>query len=360
MTPISYLSVLQLFFFQGEAVEIDHKGQLKSIQILPKGMLEQSAESVVSRRELQHSIMATDGRADSHIDTSFENERMKLVRSEPYELTMPHAWNSSYWAVVTDEWMRSAVSRSKILSLSKPIMDWITHSSGTWNPISLLDVGVSSSSHEGCEWIDSDQEKYVEKLLMGSFIGAAVAGALLIAASAIMCCGCYADSVIHHTGKFGMFLIFTALLCAVIPAMSSFGACKSVDDDICDECYKASKNSTNATPEEPCTLETRQAIEDACQALGLLVVYIAAYGWLAVILGSIASSMGCCAAFGCCACHLDYHNYHHEGKEYVDFSTMEVAPGYGGSGRRGPHGEPVQQVSYRKGSGKGGPQMFYS
>jgi hypothetical protein len=230
MVLLRYVILLQAILLQGAAVDVDHKGHLKSIQILPKGMLEHNSGIAASKMAVQSNhIMEADGSMESLLeaDTASDADRMKLVRSEHYLIEMPHL-NSTSWSYITQQWIRTAASRNKVLTLSTPVVDWATAHSGSWNPISLLATGVKGFLHQGCGWQEEDQEKYVEKILTGSFAAAGMAMLLVAIASAVMCCGAGVDSVIHHTGKFGLFLIFFATLSALLPAIASHGHVKAL------------------------------------------------------------------------------------------------------------------------------------
>merc|ERR1719253_1438864 len=49
-----------------------------------------------------------------------------------------------------------------------------------------------------------------------------------------------------------------------------------------------------------CTEQDRMNATNAMNALGIIIAYIGAMGWSAIICGIVASSLGCCICCKCC------------------------------------------------------------
>jgi len=321
-----HMSLLHLIAFQGAGavavVESDHMGHLKPGQRSPHGMVE-SLPTEVFNAEL-------DGSADIHFAKSAEDnlqlselqassDKRLVRRSESHEYSKHDSWdgenevtplrvnaNATTWSVNMRQWIDSAVAHSRVLRQFAPLLPavitWAARLGGASSPVSLAVIGVTSAVYLGCAWKKKDQELWVQKILAGSAAGGFLALSMVGTASAVMCCGMCIDKVKTNTTRFGVIIIVFAQLAMMIPYGASRGACSTVDDEICKECAKVT------SPSGPCTPAEKKAIEDSCNALGFLVVYVAAYGWVAVIFGGVASCMGCCAICGCSDCKLGEAN----------------------------------------------------
>lgn len=318
MTLAFQMAFLQLVAFQGAVAVATH--------ISPQSVVESHHSGVAPEDEWHGNVNAQmDGSARIHFVKSAEPNLQlselqasldkRLVRSahfqaplQPLDADTPLRVNANgtTWSDNMRLWIGSAVAHSKVLRLSAPLLPvvitWATRMSGAWSPVSLAAVGVVSVVSLGCAWSEKDQELWIQKILVGSMAGGFLALTMTATASFVMCCGMCLDSVKTNTKKFGAFIVFFAVLAMIIPFMASQGACSTVDDEVCAECAKVTSVG------EPCTPQTKKDIEDSCNALGFLVVYVAAYGWVAVIFGNIAACMGCCAICGCNNCKLGEAN----------------------------------------------------
>ncbi|CAJ1392384.1 unnamed protein product [Effrenium voratum] len=138
---------------------------------------------------------------------------------------------------------------------------------------------------------DFDQTAFTASLYGGSFGGMALALVMVTLASLPLCCG-----VLKQYGKIiATVAIVLGIFSLIIPAFGSMGACVPFVDAICQERCSGYE----------CTSDEKDAMGSVCNALGIFVVYIGAFGWLTVILGIVAASLGCCVCCGCCKAKMD-------------------------------------------------------
>lgn len=163
-------------------------------------------------------------------------------------------------------------------------------------PMSLAVVGAGSMAYLACGWADGDQDDFSKKVVGGSFMGGAMAFALLSFIASVMCCGCCMDSVIQKQKPVGGAVVFFAFICMWTPYASAILACNGVADEICAECVK------QGLP--PCGSPDRSAIEEGCKAIAAFIAYYLAFGWLTAILAWVAFGMGWCLICGCCNCKV--------------------------------------------------------
>lgn len=48
-----------------------------------------------------------------------------------------------------------------------------------------------------------------------------------------------------------------------------------------------------------------EAILNGCNAVGVMFVYMFAFGWVALVLGIVGASLACCVCCQCCKAKLD-------------------------------------------------------
>ncbi|CAJ1334511.1 unnamed protein product [Effrenium voratum] len=136
-----------------------------------------------------------------------------------------------------------------------------------------------------------DQAAFTASLYGGSFGGMALALVMVILVSLPLCCG-----VLKQYGKIiATVAIVLGIFSLIIPAFGSMGACVPFVDAICQERCSGYE----------CTQDEKDGMGSVCNALGILVVYIGAFGWATVILGIVASALGCCVCCGCCKAGME-------------------------------------------------------
>eukprot|EP00441_Pelagodinium_beii_P046806 CAMPEP_0197622714 /NCGR_PEP_ID=MMETSP1338-20131121/2897_1 /TAXON_ID=43686 ORGANISM="Pelagodinium beii, Strain RCC1491" /NCGR_SAMPLE_ID=MMETSP1338 /ASSEMBLY_ACC=CAM_ASM_000754 /LENGTH=198 /DNA_ID=CAMNT_0043192461 /DNA_START=63 /DNA_END=659 /DNA_ORIENTATION=+ len=133
----------------------------------------------------------------------------------------------------------------------------------------------------------------IQSAFAAAILGGVVAAILLslmnvITASLPLCCGIGEKQVRKNKALVAASVIILGTLCCFIPLFASMGACKTTADTVCNDCS------------DGCTNDEREAVEAFCNLLGFFGVYMGAYGWVAVILGIVSASMGCCICCSCC------------------------------------------------------------
>jgi len=148
-----------------------------------------------------------------------------------------------------------------------------------------------------CDWTQEDADAWVNSLVAGCIVGAVFALIAVVAGSLPLCCG-----LMKPQGKIiaavviavGIFICFVPLIAA--KASADQGVTK-----MCDHCEAADcTTGWNNQRCTSCTDDDRAKAKEAVTALGALVAYLLAYGWLCVILGITASGIGCCILCKCC------------------------------------------------------------
>lgn len=155
---------------------------------------------------------------------------------------------------------------------------------------------MTNNQWECQQWSQSDTDEFVAKLMVGPIVGIVLGLIMVILTALPLCCG-----VMKAQGKIIAIVgIIVGLIAILIPMLLSMGACGTFIDNICDNCKTQGGESSCDVKNDYQVQTTRQALEDSCAALGFLLVYLAAYGWAAVILGVVAMSLSCCILCGCC------------------------------------------------------------
>jgi len=149
-------------------------------------------------------------------------------------------------------------------------------------------TGRRRSTGWGCGWTDENTSGYISGVMGGS-IAAAVIGLILVVVVALpLCCG-----LIKQFAKIiAIVAIVVSVMIMVLPLLISMGACGGPVDDACIRC-------------NGCTEGDREALDVSCKALGIIAVYFAGFGWLAILLGITAMGMSCCIFCGCCQMKAD-------------------------------------------------------
>jgi len=138
-----------------------------------------------------------------------------------------------------------------------------------------------------CEWTDQDSEEFYKMLIVGTIIGAIFGIGCIIVASLPLCCG-----IGKPFGKIiaGVVMAIGIIIC-FIPAITGKAQGDGAVNKMCDRC---------ATTGDTCNEDDKTKAKEAIGALGILVAYIHAFGFVVIILGATAAGMGCCICCKCC------------------------------------------------------------
>ena len=140
-----------------------------------------------------------------------------------------------------------------------------------------------------CEWTDKDSEEFYGMLIVGTVIGALFGIICCVFACLPLCCGVMKPQAKIIAGvvmAIGIFICF-------IPGITGKAQGDGAVDKMCERC-EAQPNAGK------CTEDDKTKAKDAVGALGVLVAYIHAFGFVVIILGITAAVMGCCICCKCC------------------------------------------------------------
>jgi len=140
-----------------------------------------------------------------------------------------------------------------------------------------------------CKWENKDSEEFYKMLIVGTIIGAIFGIGTVIAGSLPLCCGIgkkYAKPIAGVIIAIGIIICF-------IPVITGKAQTDAAVDKMCDRCEASNTH-------DKCKDEDRSKAKDAVGALGILVAYLHAFGFVVVILGATAASLGCCILCKCC------------------------------------------------------------
>ena len=180
---------------------------------------------------------------------------------------------------------------SAYVSIFGPHLWQPSHIVEAMSPRALLLAASCASAWACTNSGEFDQTAFTASLYGGSFGGMAIALVMVILASLPLCCG-----VLKQYGKIiATVAIVLGIVSLLVPAFGSMGACVPFVDAICQERCSGYE----------CTQEEKDGMGSLCNALGIFVVYIGAFGWATVILGIVAASLGCCVCCGCCKAKMD-------------------------------------------------------
>jgi hypothetical protein len=143
---------------------------------------------------------------------------------------------------------------------------------------------IYDESH-ACHWGDDDNENFYTKLIAGTIAGAIITAICVIANSLPVCCG------VMKTNLSGLKMIgvVTGIVSAIsmaIPAITGMVVGGPAVEEYCDGCG--------------CDDNDREEAKNAIAALGVIVAYIHAFGFVVVILAIVALSLSCCLCCPCC------------------------------------------------------------
>lgn len=143
------------------------------------------------------------------------------------------------------------------------------------------------------EWTSSDADNFVARCMAGVAAGIVLSIVFTAIAATPLCCG--------YCKEYGKIIaglsLGIGLVSIVCPLFGALGACAGVVADVCSDCTGAGASG--------CTAEEEAAILDGCNGLGVLYVYTAAFGFIAVIMGIVSSALACCIFCGCCKMKKD-------------------------------------------------------
>eukprot|EP00931_Biecheleriopsis_adriatica_P065003 TRINITY_DN3963_c0_g1_i4.p1 TRINITY_DN3963_c0_g1~~TRINITY_DN3963_c0_g1_i4.p1 ORF type:complete len:187 (+),score=36.42 TRINITY_DN3963_c0_g1_i4:77-637(+) len=131
-------------------------------------------------------------------------------------------------------------------------------------------------------------EAYLAAVLIGVLIASILAMLNVIGASVPLCCGPGVGFVKKNKALVATAIIILGILCILVPLFASMGACGTAVGAVCDAC------------DTSCTDKDREDLTNLCNAFGFILVYTAGYGFVAVVLGIVGASLGCCICCSCC------------------------------------------------------------
>jgi len=153
-----------------------------------------------------------------------------------------------------------------------------------------------------CSWTQEDTDTLVGALIGGCVGGIVIALIVTVLPSLPLCCGVFNSRAKIIAGV----SLCLGLLCCLVPAITGFLVGANVVDKACSRCGT-------------CTDADRTILQSHVGAAGVIVAYVAAFGWVAVILGIIAATLSCCVCCGCCKMRED--------NEVHTINTIKVVPG---------------------------------
>lgn len=142
---------------------------------------------------------------------------------------------------------------------------------------------------QGCEWTNDDTNDFVEKIFTGTIVGIFIVVIPLTLTSLPVCCGFMKD---RNLKPMAIVLGIVAGLCLLIPLITGSIAGTAAVNDFCDRC--------EATDRGECSEEDKQDAQATVSGWGVLIAYFWGFGFVIVILGSVAMSLACCICCPCC------------------------------------------------------------
>jgi len=161
---------------------------------------------------------------------------------------------------------------------------------GSMGKIVMIVAMVSIMGGLCCTWTDKDTETYVGMLWVGSIIGTIIGIALIVFGSLPVCC-----AILKPQAKIiAVVILIFGLIIMFIPAITGKAVADGAIDKYCDRCAVESSGHAG------CTEADRSKGKDDIAAIGIVVAYIWGLGFLCVICGITAMSLGCCIFCKCC------------------------------------------------------------
>jgi len=140
-----------------------------------------------------------------------------------------------------------------------------------------------------CSWTEKDSEDFYGMLIIGTVIGIIFTMICIVCACLPLCGGILKPQAKIIAG----IVIFVGIFACFIPAITGKAQADSAVNKMCDRC-SADPNHSG------CSDDDKTKAKDAVGALGILVAYIHAMGFLVIILGITAAALGCCICCKCC------------------------------------------------------------
>eukprot|EP00440_Ansanella_granifera_P001372 gb/GFBE01001479.1/.p1 GENE.gb/GFBE01001479.1/~~gb/GFBE01001479.1/.p1 ORF type:complete len:175 (+),score=50.22 gb/GFBE01001479.1/:1-525(+) len=129
-------------------------------------------------------------------------------------------------------------------------------------------------------------EVWLASLVIFGVIGGLL-GLIFVVLSAVpLCCGAMKGAAKPIAAA----SIVVGILACFVPLIGAGIAAAGAVSTVCDsDCYS-----------NGCTDEEKQALNEILSAYGVVAAYFLGLGWLAIILGIVAASLGCCILCKCC------------------------------------------------------------
>eukprot|EP00930_Biecheleria_cincta_P021782 TRINITY_DN1603_c0_g1_i3.p1 TRINITY_DN1603_c0_g1~~TRINITY_DN1603_c0_g1_i3.p1 ORF type:complete len:189 (+),score=34.31 TRINITY_DN1603_c0_g1_i3:58-624(+) len=146
--------------------------------------------------------------------------------------------------------------------------------------IAAILMGLASA----CSWSKKNEDDYVAAIMVFSILGIVFSLITVIVASLPLCCG-----IMKPIGTIiAVVAIVVGIISIFLPAVGGMVSGTGAVNQLCDSCAGG------------CSEQDKKNATDAMNALGILIAYLAAFGWAAIILGIVAAALGCCICCKCC------------------------------------------------------------
>lgn len=131
------------------------------------------------------------------------------------------------------------------------------------------------------------QKTYIGVIKGFSYTGVFMCIAAIVLGSLGPCCA----KMVEKRKIFGVAAILLSIFGFIFPAIGAMAGSNSTVEKAC-KCYE----DNGAT----CTDEEKKDIKAVLSGFGIIIAYLGAFGWLAIILGIVGISMGGASCCGCC------------------------------------------------------------
>jgi len=162
------------------------------------------------------------------------------------------------------------------------------------NKLALFVAAIAIIGAVSCSWTEKDSEEFYGMLIIGTIIGALFTIIAVVMACLPLCGGLMKPQAKIIAG----IAIFIGIFCCFIPAITGKAQADAAVTKMCDRC--AASAATPGSWDTACTADDEAKAKEAVGALGILVAYIHAFGFVVIILGITAAALGCCICAKCC------------------------------------------------------------
>jgi len=132
--------------------------------------------------------------------------------------------------------------------------------------------------YPGVEYCALDYDGAEAHILAGNLSCILLGAVFVFVVSMPLCCGFLKQRADYIAGV----VVPLGILICCIPFLANRASCNALTDDSCEACRGG------------CTEQTRARIHSECTDVWQLLVHIYFGGWIGILLGIVASSLGCC------------------------------------------------------------------